>query len=78
MAEEALAIAVWAALAHADPVAAMIAAANHDGDTDSTASIAGQILGTLHGPSFLPQAWLAELELKEVIERVAEELVGCT
>lgn len=58
VAEEALAIALYAALtaqaAHpADPAAALALAlrigVNHDGDSDSTASLAGQVLGVAHG-----------------------------
>ena len=58
VAEEALAIALYAALtaqaAHpADPAAALALAlrigVNHDGDSDSTASLAGQVLGAAHG-----------------------------
>lgn len=43
--EEALAIGVYAALKAESFMDAIIIAANHDGDSDSTASIAGQIWG---------------------------------
>lgn len=57
VAEEALAIAVYAAVMAdrvADTPAAALAlalriGANHDGDSDSTASLAGQLLGAAHG-----------------------------
>lgn len=73
VAEEALAIAVWAVLVEPDPVRAVRLAVNHDGDSDSTGSIAGQILGTLHGPGWLPAEWLERLELRAGIERLAED-----
>ena len=74
--EEALAIAVWCALVADDPVDAVILAVNHDGDSDSTGSITGQILGALHGPGWLPDAWLAKLELRTEIERLASDLAA--
>jgi ADP-ribosylglycohydrolase len=46
VAEEALGIAVLCALRAETPREAIIAAANHNGDTDSTAAIAGRIVGT--------------------------------
>ena len=49
-------------------------AACHAGDSDSTASIAGNLLGAMHGSATLPRGWLAQLELREVIERVAKDL----
>ncbi len=48
--EEAWAIALYCALRHRDSFAdAIRAAVNHDGDSDSTGSICGNILGTLIG-----------------------------
>ena len=46
--EEALAIAVYAVLSASSFEEAITIAANHDGDSDSTASIAGQIYGAWH------------------------------
>jgi ADP-ribosylglycohydrolase len=73
--EEALAIALYCALVHlADLEAAVTLAANHSGDTDSTAAIAGNIMGALLGPAAIPDRWLAELELRDEIERLAADL----
>jgi len=47
---------------------------NHGGDSDSTGSIAGNLLGLLHGRSGIPAEWLDQLELRDVIERVGENL----
>ena len=52
----------------------MVAAVNHDGDSDSTGSIAGQLLGALHGEAAIPASWLAPLELRDVIAAVADDL----
>ena len=33
-------------------------AVNHDGDSDSTAAMAGNLLGAVHGQDGIPQRWL--------------------
>lgn len=71
--EEALAIALLCALAGENPEEALVAAANHDGDTDSTAAIAGNLLGAALGPTWLPERWLARLELRDVVETLARD-----
>lgn len=58
IAEGALAIGVYAALAHPTPTEALEAfslAVTHDGDADSTGAICGSIIGTLHGEEHLPR-----------------------
>ena len=52
----------------------VIAAVNHGGDSDSTGAIAGNILGAMRGEKALGLHWLAELELREVIRQVADDL----
>jgi ADP-ribosylglycohydrolase len=90
VAEEALAVALYAVLATtpADqaqapaPVehfkAAIALAINHSGDSDSTGSIAGNILGAHYGEECLPADWLGALEAPEVIRGMAEQLVSVT
>ena len=73
--EEALAIGVYAALRASSFEEAMIIAANHDGDSDSTASIAGQIYGAWHGDSVLPKAWIEKLDIMEVMDRLVAEFM---
>jgi ADP-ribosylglycohydrolase len=75
VAEEALAIALFCALAAPDFESALRLAVNHGGDSDSTGAIAGNLLGAALGEAVIPPRWLAELELREEIERVAGELV---
>jgi ADP-ribosylglycohydrolase len=83
IAEEALAIAVYCALVvdtydeFDRPVAqGVLLAANHSGDSDSTAAIAGNILGALCGEDALPEEWLARLEGKEIVSTVADDLAA--
>lgn len=76
VAEEALAIAVYAALVAGDDFARGVRiAVNHSGDSDSTGSMAGQLIGLQHGPHVIPGAWLAQLELRDEISTVADDLV---
>lgn len=74
VAEEALAIGLYCALKATAFETGVIMAVNHDGDSDSTGLIAGHLLGAMHGASAIPQRWLDPLELREVIEEVADDL----
>lgn len=78
-ADEALAIAVFCALRHMDSFKdAVIAAVNHDGDSDSTGSICGNIMGLFTGASGIPDCYLEHLEIKDLIEEVCEDIYyGC-
>jgi ADP-ribosylglycohydrolase len=53
-----------------------VLAVNHDGDSDSTGAIAGNLLGAMHGESAIPPQWLNDLELRETIAGVGEALCG--
>jgi ADP-ribosylglycohydrolase len=53
-------------------------AVNHSGDSDSTGSLAGNILGALYGEECLPADWLESLEAPHVIRGMADLLVGVT
>jgi len=75
VAEETLAIAVYCAIKYADNFdKAMIAAVNHSGDSDSTGAVTGNILGAYLGLSGIPVKYIENLELKDVILEVAEDL----
>jgi len=74
VAEEALAIGLYCALCANDFESGVILAVNHDGDSDSTGLIAGHLLGALHGISGIPRRWLEPLELRVVLEEVADDL----
>jgi ADP-ribosylglycohydrolase len=47
---------------------------NHSGDSDSTGSIAGQLMGLLVGEHGIPARWLEQLELCDVTSTVADDL----
>lgn len=72
--DEALAIAVYAALAAPSLEEAIVLAVNHGGDSDSTGAIAGNLLGAVAGLDPIPQRWLDGLELRAAIESVADDL----
>lgn len=74
--EEALGIAAYCALKHRkDFKKALIAAVNHDGDSDSTGAIAGNILGAYLGLKEIPEDWVQKVELKEVLTQIADDLL---
>jgi ADP-ribosylglycohydrolase len=75
--EEALGVALYCALVAKDFEDGVCLAANHDGDTDSTASIAGQLLGMQLGVAAIPERWLTPLEMRAEITRMADDLVDC-
>src|SRR5438105_3125646 len=77
VAEEALAIAVYCALTAATFEAAVLAAVNHSGDSDSTGAITGNLLGAAGGRSAVPEGWVAAVSERAVVERVAEALSAC-
>jgi ADP-ribosylglycohydrolase len=77
--EEALSIAIACALtAQADSpngvADALWRAVAHSGDSDSTGSIVGNLLGAMVGASGLPSRWVEQVELRDVLEQMAEDL----
>ena len=75
VAEETLAIALYAVLAHfGDFESALVAAVNHGGDSDSTGAVAGNIMGALTGLTGIGEAFLAPLELKDLLYATALRL----
>jgi ADP-ribosylglycohydrolase len=76
--EEALAIGLYCALVAPNLEEAVVLAANIDGDSDSTASIAGTLLGARDGTTAIPMRWLDSLELRAVIEEIAGDLHDCS
>ncbi|MFD7504898.1 ADP-ribosylglycohydrolase family protein [Streptomyces sp. NPDC059850] len=76
IAEEALAIAVYAALAHPSPRAALLLSVNHSGDSDSTGAICGNLLGVHHGDLRLPPSWLAQVEGRGTIAELADDFAA--
>jgi ADP-ribosylglycohydrolase len=72
--EEALAIGLYAAIVGRDFEDTVAIAANHDGDSDSTASIAGQIRGAAEGVSVIPHAWIRRLDVFDPLVTLAHDL----
>jgi ADP-ribosylglycohydrolase len=73
--DEALAIAIFCALRYKrDFEKAITTSVNHDGDSDSTGSLTGNILGAYHGFNALPQHFIEDLELKDIILEIADDL----
>lgn len=76
VAEEALAIAVYAALAYPAPeqfLDALALSVTHSGDSDSTGAICGNILGALHGETALPAELVFTVEGRPVILQLADD-----
>jgi len=77
VADEALGIAAYCAVkAGSDFAKAVRLAVNHDGDSDSTGAITGNLVGTAYGVDAVPERWLDVIELREVLEQVAADLVA--
>ena len=75
VAEETLAIAVYCALKYENDFdSALIASVNHKGDSDSTGAVCGNILGARLGLKGIPEKYVADLELKDVILEIADDL----
>lgn len=76
VAEETLAIAVYCVLKYQmDFHRCMAAAVNHDGDSDSTGAVAGNILGAYLGYEKIKDSFDFDiLELKDVILKMSDEL----
>ncbi|TCC08194.1 ADP-ribosylglycohydrolase family protein [Kribbella soli] len=76
IAEEALAIAVYAALVYPEPeqfLDALALSVTHSGDSDSTGAICGNILGALHGETALPAELVFTVEGRPVILQLADD-----
>jgi ADP-ribosylglycohydrolase len=74
VAEEALAISIYCALVARDFRQGIILAVNHDGDSDSTGAVTGNLLGAMFGVEAIPAEWLEPLELRTVITELADDL----
>ncbi len=79
VAEETIAIAIFCVMRHIDDFsAALEAAVNHDGDSDSTGAVAGNIAGAIIGYSGIPEKFKQNLELADVLLSVADDLCGAS
>ncbi len=77
VAAETLAIAIFSVLRYIDDFEKCVCCAvNHDGDSDSTGAVAGNIIGAILGYSAIPKKYLVNLELHDVVVSIADDLGG--
>jgi ADP-ribosylglycohydrolase len=75
-ADDALAMGIYAAKCFpTDYLEGVRFAVNHSGDSDSTGSMTGAILGAMHGQGSVPRDWRDKLEGRATLARVARALV---
>jgi ADP-ribosylglycohydrolase len=55
---------------------AWLLAANLGDDADTTAAVFGQLGGAFYGVDAIPAKWLAKLAMRELIEQMADDLLG--
>jgi ADP-ribosylglycohydrolase len=73
--EEALAVSIFCALKYQNDFRqALITAVNHNGDSDSTGAITGNILGALLGIEAIPEQWVRQVELSKELLELADDL----
>ncbi len=75
IAEESLAIGLYSSLAAGDNFQkGVVLSVNHSGDSDSTGSITGNILGVMLGMDSIPSFYLEKLELIDAINEISIDL----
>ncbi len=74
IAEEALAIALYASLSARDFEHGLLIAVTHGGDSDSTGAIAGNMLGLLFADQVFAHRWAGQVECADLITRLARDL----
>jgi ADP-ribosylglycohydrolase len=74
VAEEALAIATHCAITATNFRSGVLHAVNHGGDSDSTGAICGNLLGTSLGAENIDTNLMRELEGRDVITQIADDL----
>lgn len=76
VAEESLAVAIYSVLKYKNSFKdAIVCAINHDGDSDSTGKTAGNIIGAVVGLSNIPEYYISNLELKDLILDLTDDLL---
>ncbi len=73
-ADEALAMAVYIALAVDDPLDALIVGANHSGKSNTVSALVGAIEGVRFGAGFMPEYWSDILEGQEALSFMTDKL----
>lgn len=74
--DEAIAIAIYCALKEkSDFKKALLLSVNHNGDSDSTGAITGNILGAYLGIDAIPVLWVQNVEFADVLIEIADDLL---
>lgn len=77
VAEETLAIALFSVMRYIDNFEkCIVCSVNHSGDSDSTGSVAGNIIGAILGYDAIPEKFKSNLELHDLLLSVADDLAG--
>lgn len=75
VAEETLAIALYCAIKYSDDFEkAVTTAVNHNGDSDSTGAVTGNIMGAYLGIDSIPEKFLKNLEMYDTLIELADDL----
>lgn len=75
VAEETFAIAIYSCLKYPNNFQdAIVCSINHDGDSDSTGAITGNIIGAYLGYNAIPNYYKDNVELKEIILELADDM----
>lgn len=79
VAEETLAIALYCSLRYSSDFSkALTVSVNHNGDSDSTGAVTGNIVGAIIGFEAIDEKWKRDLQLYDVIVEMADDLChGC-
>ena len=72
---ESLEAALWAFHQHNNYEQTVLAAANLGDDADTTAAICGQLAGAVYGLSGIPQRWIREIAMPDIIAKLARGLL---
>lgn len=77
VAEETLAISVFSVMRYIDDFEkCIVCAVNHDGDSDSTGAVTGNIIGAIIGYEYIPDKYKHNLEIHDLIVSIADDLGG--
>lgn len=75
VAEEALGVAIYCSMKAKDFYSGVLVAVNHAGDSDTTGLLTGQLLGGMFGFASIPKHWVDQLELKDEIRQIGQDLI---
>jgi len=75
IAEEALSMSLFASLVYEnDFEKGLLYSINHSGDSDSTGSITGNILGLINGEESINKQWIEKLDAHDIVSQMGEDL----